>query len=377
MKKIIFIFLAYLMIMTPFFSCSHTGEGNAASNSSGKMEYAENLFMEEHEGYTLVTVRNPWDTLKNLARYVIVPRDTKLPDSLPAGTLIRTPVEKALIYSSVHSGLISSLGAVEAIGGVCNASYVTDSLLKARIEAGETADCGADMTPDIERIIKLHPQIVMRSPFESGTHYAKIEQLGIPTVECADYMENSALAQAEWMKFYGLLFGRRDEAYRRFDSIASRYQELKGKAASAPQRPKILLDNIYGQSWSVPGGKSTMGRLIEDAGGTNPFARYDRSGGVPLSPEKVLVEAGDADIWLLRYFQQNDKTLPELSRDASVNSQFKAFKTGEVYGCNTSSIPFFDETPFRPDLLLEDMVMILHPGLLPGATPRYFKKMEK
>ena len=96
-----------------------------------------------------------------------------------------------------------------------------------------------------------------------------------------------------------------------------------------------------------------------------------------MAPEKVLMEAGDADVWLVRYNQKSEKTLPELSRDAPVNSQFKAFKRGEVYGCNTQYIPFFDETPFHPDLLLEDLSRIFRSvgGEEPENT-RYFRKMK-
>ena len=115
------------------------------------------------------------------------------------------------------------------------------------------------------------------------------------------------------------------------------------------------------------GGVSTMGRLIEDAGGINPFASYERSGSVPLAPEKVLAEAHDADVWFVRYNQEKDKSLRELGNDAPVNSQFKAFKDGRVYGCNTRYVNFYEETPFHPDLILEDMVHLMHPELSSSA----------
>ncbi|MDE7412892.1 MAG: ABC transporter substrate-binding protein [Muribaculaceae bacterium] len=361
-----------------FSNCAGKGEEASTEDGIGKMSYAENLRIEDRDGYSLVTVRNPWDTLKTLQRYILVDKDSALPSPLPEGTLIRTPVKNALIYSAVHSGLVGDLGAGDAIGGVCNARYVTDSLLRVRIKTGEVVDCGEDMNPDVEKIIKLHPEVIMLSPFESGDRYSKISKLGIPMIQCADYMENSGLAQAEWMRFYGLLFGKGEEADARFNKIEIRYKELKGIASRASSQPKVLLDQRYGQSWSVPGGKSTMGRLISDAGGLNPFARYDKSGGVYLAPEKVLAEGGDADIWLVRYNQPGEKSLRELSADAPLNSKVKAFKEGNVYGCNTYYVPFFDEAPFHPDLLLEEMIKLFHPGLLQGDTTlRYFKKMEK
>ncbi len=170
-------------------------------------------------------------------------------------------------------------------------------------------------------------------------------ELGIPIIECADYMETSPLGRAEWVRFYGMLFGKQDVADKMFAETESNYLKLKQIANGLAIKPKVIIDQRYGQVWNVPGGVSTMGRLIEDAGGINPFASYERSGSVPLAPEKVLAEAHDADVWFVRYNQEKDKSLRELGNDAPVNSQFKAFKDGRVYGCNTR---YVNSVPSRP-----------------------------
>ena len=95
-----------------------------------------------------------------------------------------------------------------------------------------------------------------------------------------------------------------------------------------------------------------------------------------MAPEKVLAEAHDADIWFVRYNQEKDKSLRELGNDAPVNSQFKAFKDGRVYGCNTRYVNFYEETPFHPDLILEDMVHLMHPELSSSAPARYYSLMQ-
>ena len=389
MRVKFFIFLLTLLSvgMTACSPDGKKGSGGGAYNDKeltgerDSLRYARNLTLDRiGEGENIIyvaTVRNPWDTVKRMERYLLVPKGMDLPGDLPEGKVVRVPVNNALIYSSLHSGLVGDLGAGKAIGGVCNARYITDKELSGRIARGEVTDCGEGMNPDMEKIIQLHPEVIMLSPFENNDRYAKVAQLGIPVIECADYMETSPLGQAEWMKFYGLLFGKGDEAGDRFDGIEKRYNDLKAQAARSEFKPKVLMDEVYSGSWSVPGGESTMGRLIEDAGGVNPFSGYRKSGGVSLAPEKVLMEAGDADVWLVRYNQKSEKTLPELSRDAPVNSQFKAFKRGEVYGCNTQYIPFFDETPFHPDLLLEDLSRIFRSvGSEEPENTRYFRKMK-
>lgn len=368
-----------VMVLLLAFLASCGGSHSGASSDKGdeiEMRYADYLSISEHPGYTEVTVRNPWDSVRTLQRYILVASDSAMPANLPQGTIIRTPVSNALIYSTVHCGLLSELGATEAIGGICNSSYVTDSDLKSRISSGRIADCGMSHNPDMERIIQLHPQVIMLSPFENNDKYAKVGDLGIPIVECADYMETSPLGRAEWVRFYGLLFGVREKSEKMFADTEREYLRLKEIAGKSDEAPMVLTDQRYGQIWNVPAANSTMGRLIEDAGGKNPFADYNQSGSVALSPEKVLATAHDAPIWFIRYNQDGEKTLKELASDAPVNSQFLAYKEGNVYGCNTRYINIFDETAFHPERLLRDMIIRMHPGILGDEEAIYYKKMK-
>lgn len=368
----------FLLALASFASCK--GGHASVSRGEGKevpTKYAENLSIVEHEDFMEVTVRNPWDTVKTLQKYILVPSEKELPSDLPQGTVVRTPVTNALVYSTVHNSLISELGAIDAIGGVCNAKYVNEGEVKERLKSGKIVDCGVSMSPDLEKIIKLHPQVIMLSPFENNDKYAKVGELGIPIIECADYMETSALGRAEWVRFYGMLFGRTDVSEKMFADTEKRYMDLKEKAKKATSRPKVLIDQRYGQVWNVPGGESTIAGLIRDAGGINPFDGYKQSGSVPLAPEKVLAQAYDADIWFVRYNQDKEKSLKELGSDAPVNSQFKAYKEGNVYGCNTRYIDFYEETPFHPDRLLEDMLHYMHPEMKDSVvTHSYYTKMK-
>lgn len=372
------IFLTLFIVVAFLASCkgSHASSSAEGEGEVLPMKYAENLTVREFPDFTEVTVRNPWDTLKTLQKYILVERDSAMPAGLPEGTIIKVPVTNALVYSTVHNSLITELGAIDAIGGICNAKYVNGKELQARLASGRIVDCGVSLSPDLEKIIKLKPQVIMLSPFENNDKYAKVGELGIPIIECADYMETSPLGRAEWVRFYGMLFGKQDVADKMFAETESNYLKLKQIANGLAIKPKVIIDQRYGQVWNVPGGVSTMGRLIEDAGGINPFASYEQSGSVPLAPEKVLAEAHDADIWFVRYNQEKDKSLRELGNDAPVNSQFKAFKDGRVYGCNTRYVNFYEETPFHPDRILEDMVHIMHPELSSSAPVRYYSLMQ-
>ena len=345
--------------------------------SAVRMEYAGRIRIDSSEHYILVRVQNPWDTARILHTYVLVDREAELPEGLPKGTLVRTPVEKALVYSSVHCGLLSELGAIDQIGGICDLQYIEIPEIQDRCASGRMIDAGNSMNPDIEKIIDFHPDAILLSPFENSGGYGRIEKLGIPIIECADYMETSPLGRSEWMRFFGLLFGKRRQADSLFTAVRADYLQLCDLVKSVNQRPTVISELKSGSAWYVPGGKSTTGRLYQDAGAAYVWAEDEHSGSIPLSFETVFDRGQDADFWLFKYNRQQDKTLTELKSDYASYAGFRAFQTGQVYGCNSGQVPFYTETPFHPERLLEDLIRIFHPGVLPAGECRYFKRLEK
>lgn len=128
------------------------------------MRYAENLNLSATEDYTIARLRNPWDTTRILHTYVLVDKEKSLPADLPEGTLVRTPLSKAVVYSSVHCGLLNQIGALKSIGGVCDLKYIKLQEVQDGCRTGSIADVGNGMNPDIEKIIDLHPDAIMLSP---------------------------------------------------------------------------------------------------------------------------------------------------------------------------------------------------------------------
>lgn len=334
--------------------------------------YAENLTMVRYDGYTVATLRNPWDTLRNLHTYVMVPQGEPLPKHLPTGTIVRTPLTKVLAYSSVHCSLLQQLGVIDAVAGVCDVRYIQLEELLKRCRSGKVWDCGSALNPDIERVVELNPEAVLLSPFENSGGYGRIEKVGVELIECADYMETSALGRAEWMRFYGALFGVEACADSLFNVVEHNYLQLKQRAASSQSRLSALTDLKTGGTWYVPGGKSTVGGLLKDACVNYAWWADNRSGSLPLSFEAVYEKAADADVWFIRYNRECNLTYADLASDFVGYAAFKAFKQRKVYGCNTSHIPFYEETPFRPDYLLADFVQIFHPELEGMEGLRYF-----
>ena len=377
MKK----FLLSAHIVTIVLLLSACGGGSKTSSAiHGEiipLKYAENLKLIKGEGYTEAVLRNPWDTTSILRTYILVDKDKKVPDHLPEGTLVRTPLCKALVYTTTHCNLIHELGAVKSIGGICEIQYIKVPEIVEGCKNGTIVNAGEGTNPDIEKIIDLHPDALLLSPYENSGGHGQVEKLKVPIIECADYMETSALGSAEWIRFYGLLFHQSAKADSIFAIVEKNYNELKALASSQAKKPKVMCELKSGSAWYVPGGRSTTGKLYKDAGGDYLFDSYPNSGAVPLSFETVFDKAQDADVWLMKYNQPSDKTLSGIREDYSPYANFKAFKERNVYGCNTGYHTYYEDFPFHPDLVLKDLIKIFHPSLLPEYDLKYFSKLAE
>lgn len=352
------------------------GKKEGAAFAGGKqmpLKYSSLLKITDYDGYSMVSVRNPWGS-GELARYILVPRAVDLPDELPEGTLLRTPLSRVVLFSGTHAALLEELGAADAVAGVCDSRYIYAETVAGRISEGLVADCGSSMDIDAERLLEVSPDAVLVLPFENGG-YGKLDRLNIPLVECAEYMETSPLASAEWIRFYGRLFGKAAMADSVFNEVSREYENLRAVAAESCARPKLLCELKSSSAWYVPGGESTMGRMYADAGADYLFSYCKGCGSVPLSFETVLEKAADADIWLMKYNSAADKSYSSLLDEYSGYALLKPFVERNIFACNTAGKRLFEESAFHPERLLKELVAIFHPELLPGYKMRYYERM--
>ncbi len=350
-----------------------TGENDALQGEYVRMEESSLLTIIECDGYTVVDVANPWGKGR-LQRYLLVPSSGELPRPLPAGTVVRTPVENALLFSGVHVALLKELGASECVKAVCDAEYIYSGKTAAAIRSGEVVDCGSSLDIDIERVAQASPDAAFVLPFENGG-YGKLGRTAIPLIECADYMEGSPLACAEWMRFYGRLVGRGAAADSLFYAVYNEYISLAYMAARDIVNPKMMCGLKGSSAWYVPAEGSTMGQMYSDAGAVYPF-NYEGTGSVPLSYETVLDLAADADIWLIKYNSPVELTYASMLEDFGGYAHFRAFKEKNVYACNTRNKRIFEECVFHPERLLEELVVLFHPHLYPLYELRYYEKLR-
>lgn len=384
-KKKYILWIATMAITLTACQGGKTAAGMEEGGDTLQMKYAQLLTIVSHDeqGYTEVKVHNPWKEGTELHRYILVPKGkegdatmAKLAgqahgEGKAAATLgvktdtVRTPLESNLVFTAPHCQLLTELGCQNAIAGVCDKDYINIPDIKSRAQADAKVahpimDCGSSMQPDIERIIALHPEALLISPFENNGGYGKLDKLRIPIIETADYMETSPLGRAEWIKLYGLLLSS-SKADSLFSAIEKEYLQLKAEAAKLPLGLSILTERKTGNVWYVPGGKSTMGILLRDAHAKYIFADDQHSGSLSMSPEQIIAKGNQIDAWAFKYFGGNALTKNDLLAEYQGYQALKAFQSGNIYETDTSREPYFELTSFHPEILLREFIILSHP----------------
>ena len=298
MNKIFYTFVLSALVLLSVQCNPKSQESDEQLENDSIIEYAELLSITYHDDYTDVKISNPWDSARLLHRYILVPKTQNVPSNLPQGTVVRTPLSNTLVYASVHCSLLEQLDALSQIGGVCDLSYIKTPALLSRAENGKLTDAGNSMSPDIERVMSLNPDAILLSPFENAG-YGRIGKMGIPIIECADYLETSPLGRAEWIKFFGLLYGKEVEADSIFTEVEKNYTELRDKIGVLSSAPVVISELKSGSAWYMPGGKSYMARFFKDAGAAYPWSDNTETGSIPLSFETVFNRAGKPTFGLL------------------------------------------------------------------------------
>lgn len=364
--------IALLLISVVLFSC--TTRSNPEKRRGGDamvLKYAKNIIITQFPHYYKVELKDPWHKDNILSTYYL----SSSRDSVPSdGVFVKIPLRRSMISTTAHANLVVSLGKENSIAGVADPQYMLIPTIQNRLKKGSLTDCGNSMAPDIEKIISIKCDGVLLSPYEGSGGFGKISKSGIPIIQTADYMESTALGRAEWMKFYGLLFGCKQKADSLFTIVEKHYKELKNKASKFP-KTSVITEKLTGSAWYLPGGRSSTGTMLSDAGANYAFSSDTHSGSLSFSLEQVISKGSNCDVWFFSYYAPSDMTLGQFEAENEAYRQFKALALHRVYGVNTMHVPFFEQVSFRPDLLLHDYILMLHPDLVSGKL-NFYKLLE-
>ncbi len=362
-----------------FISCRPSSSekvANPEGRISSYVKYAQCFTVDKSDDYTRIAIMNPWMQGQILRSYVLIDKTREKPDNLPEGIVIQVPLERVACYSSVQCGILEELGVTNSIVGVCEPQYVDVPAIQEKIKDGSITDLGMASNPNIEKIMLANPDAILASPLKE-TSYGKVESVGIPIIDCVDYMESVPLARTEWIRFLALLFGKEEFADSLFTRTEQSYSELKTLVSSVKKRPTVLTEKKYGNAWHIPGGQSYMAHLLRDAGAAYYWENDSTTGSMNLSFETVLDKCEHVDFWLIKYFSNKDLDYNGLKAEYAPYAYFSAFKDKKIYGCNTEKNRYYEELPAHPDYVLKDLISIFHPDLLPGYERKYYSELKE
>jgi len=370
-----------IILCLSFFSCRKQEQGttNSCTDSytADSIYYARGFRISSHPDFKLVSIKNPWHSNKQLQTYILIPKNQNLPSSLPEGIVIRTPLERTAVFSSVVCGMLNELDALSSLSGIAEPEYVDIPFVQAGIANGTIQNIGQASRPNIEKLLLLNPEAMITNPVnEAGA--GSLGKLTAPAIPCLEWMENHPLGQTEWIRLLGLLFDKQELADSLFFSTVHTYNDLKLLTDTLNNRPTVFVEKKYGDFWYMPGGKSYFAYLLQDAGADYVFGDNTDTGSVPFAFETILDRAGKADFWLFKYYSQQNISYRQLAAEYANYTLFDAYKKRNVFVCNTlTTSHYYHELPLHPDWVLKDLISIFHPNLLPKHEARYYFRIKK
>ncbi|HEY8511544.1 MAG TPA: ABC transporter substrate-binding protein [Cyclobacteriaceae bacterium] len=370
------------LILSMLFCCSEGKRSHNAYELDTAMvplRYAEGFSIKKVGKATQVTVHYPYQGATSGHTYLLVKDESDVSD-VPAGTSVITiPIKSIVCTSTTHIPMLDYLGETSKLTGFPTLDYVSSSAMRARIDSGKVQELGVDKSINLEVLAALRPDMVMGYSLTGDYgQFRKMEELGIPVVLNAEYLEKHPLGRAEWIKFVALFFDKLEKADSIFSSIEKSYNETRALAAQVTERPTVLSGIVYGDAWFLPGGQNYAAQLFKDAGCQYLWADDESNGFLQLAFEAVYAKAHAADLWI---GVASFGSLNEMQKADKRYAGFDAFKKGEVYNYNArlgakGGNEYLELGYLRPDIILKDLVKIAHPQLLPDYRLYFHKKLE-
>jgi len=346
---------------------------------------AENFSVEYFGHYKVVRVADAFAGAPTF-EYVLVQCGTPMPaaEDFAAGTqFIEVPTGDVIALSTTQLPVLSQLGLLDRLVGIDSAFYINTAEVLDLVAAGEVAEVGFGAAINIELVLDLAPQLVLSYGFDPTTDaHPILLDAGVFTALDAGWRELSPLGRAEWLKFTALFYNAEARATALYDDIVSQYEAARRLAGGAPmaERPTVLLNSFlgYADAWFVPGGATYVGRLMRDAGGMLLLSEADSTASHGLSFEVVYEGGLSADVWLVDTFGVASQA--DLLALDSRFGDFAAFQSGNVWNNNRSENAhggnnYYEAGVTHPHWVLQDLVAIFHPTLLPDHQFRFYQPL--
>lgn len=375
--------LCYLLL---FCGCKHqekTAQPLEPATTNQAISYANGFTIEKQaSSITILKILAPWPNAEASFTYALIPKEKQAFISLDKNqydAIISVPIDNIVVTSTTHIPALEALGELDRLVGFSDTKYVSSKAARKRIDAGHIKELGINESLNTEAVLALKPDLVVGFAVSgSNSAYETLQRSQIPVTYNGDWVEETPLGKAEWIKFFAPFFNKESEANVIFAEIEKSYLDAKKLAKTADSTPTVLSGAMYKDVWYLPGGKSWAANFLADANANYLWKKTLENGSLSLSWESVLNVAKHADFWI---GPAQFKTYSEMESSSTHYLQFNAFENKKIFTFaktvgETGGSLYYELGPQRPDLVLKDLIHILHPSLLPEHEPFFFKPLD-
>lgn len=381
MKKII-----YFLLIIGLISCKEDKSSitQLPINDAQKINnsYAKGFSIIKTENHSILEINNPWPKAEKSYNYLLLTKEQASANTYNKDDydgIIIIPVEKIVVTSTTHIPALELLNVEQSLVGFPGTDYVSSEKIRVRIDDKQVRDLGKNEGINTEVLLELQPELVIGYGVDGANKtFETIQKAGVPIIYNGDWVETSALAKAEWIKFFGVLFNKEKEAEAVFNNIEADYLEAKALAEAATIQPTIICGALHKDIWYLPSGNSPEAQFLTDANANYLWSDTADKGSLALSFESVFEKANTADIWLSPSYY---RSLGDMENASNHYTKFEAFQNKQVYSFvnttgKTGGVLYYELGTARPDLVLKDIIKICHPNLLPNYKPYFFNTLE-
>lgn len=344
------------------------------------LQYTTGFLIEYHGSYKVITIDIPWPGAAESIQYALVQCGAPNPEGFLDEQIITVPAQSIITMSTTYLPPLDELGLLDRLVGVDDTTFISSPNVLKMVEEGKLASIGYGSGVNVEKVLELSPSLVMT--YGSGAPdydaHPVLLQAGQKVVVNAEWMDTSPLGRAEWLKFIAVFFNKEAEAETLFAETAQAYQELTALTAAASQKPTVFTASAYQGTWYMPGGQSFAAAFLRDAGANYLWSDDTSTGSLPLSIEAVFEKAQTADFWLNVGYVGS---LDDLKAMDARYADFAAFQNDKVWNNDAKTNPtggndYYESAVLHPNVVLADLIHILHPDLLPNHELVYYRQVK-
>jgi iron complex transport system substrate-binding protein len=379
LMKIITLKVVSILFLIVSISCKKEIKSDSLKVKSTKIKYAKGFDIVEENGIKKLIIKTAYQNSNQFFEYIIEKKNQNTIVDYKY-EVIKVPIEKIVVTSTTHIPMVELLNEETAIVGFPYAKYVSSEKTRVLIDAGKIKEIGKENSLNTEILLDLQPELVVGYSVSSADKsLTTIQKSGISVIYNGDWLEETPLGKAEWIKFFGVLFDKEEQADSIFKVIEENYLNAKKIALKSKLKPTILSGAIMSKDiWNLPAGESFVARFLKDANLNYLWENSKGKGSLSLSFESVYDKGANADFWIAPgYFSSKEQLL----KSNQLYAKFNAFKNDNIYTPTTKKgktggVIYYELATTRPDLVLKDIIKIANPDLLPNYNMFFFEKMK-